>query len=717
MTLWGAAGASGSAGGRVAAEDSGSASNPPARESHQESKPAIDVCLVQMPIAQLNRPSLALGLLKASLRVSSLRCEVLYPDFAFAEAIGLDVYLAIAAATGPPYLLGEWTFAAAAFPDFQPDCDAYLETVATQVAVGTAERGDERRWKEVLRDARAQASIFVDAVAARILERGPKIVGCSSTFDQHCASLALLRRIRAVAPEVITMMGGANCEAEMGEAVQHAFPWVDFVVSGEADLLFPELCQLVLEHGRDLDPGRLPQGVMPSRPRLSRPRGVPEPPRAVVADLDRLPIPDFDDYFAALRQSPIGRFIRPALPIQTARGCWWGEKHHCAFCGLNGVGIRYRACSPERAVTQFLTLGDRYETRRFMVLDNIIDPAHIRSVLPRLTASGRTHHLFYETPANLKREQLKAMADAGVHRIQPGIESMSDAVLESFGKSNRAWMNIQLLRWCRELGIDVAWHFLSRFPGERDEWYAGMASWLPLLVHLQPPGGIFRIRYSRFSPYYDLAEQHGIALVPYHAYSLIYPVDAPTLANLAYYFEDANERGLQPSPPHYLGEGGETGGEDSSSALESSRLGLASVRAIVREWRDLWKRPAGERPELAMRVVGDGVEIVDTRPGARVREVTLTGAAAAILVACDSARSRRALPTLAPLSANPRVDASEIPGAIAELAAMGLLLEQGGRLLSLAVRYPYRHAEDWQNPSGFIGLKTYLRQRQLRGSE
>ena len=50
-------------------------------------------------------------------------------------------------------------------------------------------------------------------------------------------------------------MGGANCEGEMGEQTLESFPWVDCIVSGEADALFPDLCRDLLDQGRDADLG------------------------------------------------------------------------------------------------------------------------------------------------------------------------------------------------------------------------------------------------------------------------------------------------------------------------------------------------------------------------------------------------------------------------------------------------------------------------------
>jgi len=35
--------------------------------------------------------------------------------------------------------------------------------------------------------------------------------------------------------------------------------------------------------------------------------------------------------------------VEPLLLFETSRGCWWGERSHCTFCGLNGLDLAYRA--------------------------------------------------------------------------------------------------------------------------------------------------------------------------------------------------------------------------------------------------------------------------------------------------------------------------------------------------------------------------------------
>ena len=132
----------------------------------------------------------------------------------------------------------------------------------------------------------------------------------------------------------------------------------------------------------------------------------------------------------------------------------------------------------------------------------------IASAAPEGTWSGSRYLL--RDKANLTREQLKLYIEAGVRRIQPGVESLSTPVLARMRKGTTALQNIQLLKWCRELGLTPIWNHLTGFPGERPEDYAGIAALARKLFHLMPPNGLARVRFDRFSPYMTESDLHGV---------------------------------------------------------------------------------------------------------------------------------------------------------------------------------------------------------------
>jgi magnesium-protoporphyrin IX monomethyl ester (oxidative) cyclase len=620
----------------------------------------MDVVLVSMPFADVQRPSIALGLLRASLDKTNIHSEVVYANFGLAERIGLVAYQAMQSAP-TDHLLGEWCFASRLFPATEKNDEQYLNMVLEVRCNGfpaeLEERKDQMRW------VRRQSVAYVDWLAEAILARGPKIVGCSSVFQQHCASLALLKRLRELSPDTILIMGGANCEGEMGIQTLRSFPWVDCIVSGEADALFPDLCKVLLERGRDAS---LPDGAVSQRSlRNALPITAQEPlqaPRSLIRDMDSLPLPDYSHYFETLRASTLANLIQPGLLAESSRGCWWGEKSHCTFCGLNGAGMKYRSKSPERVIYELSQLKKLYGIGNIQFVDNILDMSFFKTVLPKLASSEEKYSLFYETKANLKREQVELLARAGVRYIQPGIESLDDNVLTLIAKGNSALMNLQLLKWSSEFGIDASWNLLCGIPGESDSWYAELAKWLPAIFHLQPPTGVSRVRYDRFSPYQMRPQDFGLTLKPSRTYPYVYPLAEESLMRLAYSFEDTGR-------PQHMHRG------------MSDEPGQQQLQQVVMHWNEIWRH---SRPVLQVKDEGVRLHFFDTRPCAIRTYWSVEGLAADIYRLCDSAQTCAALES----QLNPEISDHEIESAVRSLTDTKVLLSLNGKLLAIGVNRP-----------------------------
>jgi len=609
------------------------------------------IVLLQMPYAAIEHPSIALGLLQAECQRSGLAVRSLYPNLQWRELLGSEVYHAISGSVTED-LVGEWTFARTAFDWTWEQEQAYLEMVCSRGNLASLAGA-----REILLATRQKAGQFVENLALEILSLKPRIVGASSTFQQHCASLALLRKLKALDPTVVTVMGGANCEGIMGVTLARNFNWVDYVVSGEADKLAVPFFVSLLEGQK-----HIPYGVISQDPATwtSGPAG--QPPRATFQAMDQAAVPDFDDYFRALEASSLD--LLPGLLVETSRGCWWGQKHHCTFCGLNGSGMGYRSKSGERVLQEMESLAQRYQLGSFEVVDNILDHAHLKTIMPVLAARPQPFEIFYETKSNLKREQMQLLARAGVLWIQPGIESMHDEILRLMDKGSTALMNVQLLQHAREFGVRVIWNFLICFPGERDEWYTEMTRWLPLIHHLQPANGLAPIRYDRFSPYHTDPTKHGIRIQAARSYRAVYPLPVEELDNLAYFFED------------YAGEG----------RREDRRLdtpGRVALSLALKQWREAFWSPLP--PILSMSDTEEGLHILDTRSVAVERRHRVQGRSRELLLECRT--PRRFL---------------EPEPALLELVDKKLVLVLNDRYLSLPVEgdLPTLQAS-WKFPGGY----------------
>ncbi len=597
----------------------------------------MDVVFPVMPFADAGRPSMGVSLLAAEVEAAGHSADVVYFNLDLAGEMGLADYQRVASGFPPNLLIGEWIFAQDVFGSEIPAPDQYFADVLAPVT------GPDRALFEAISAARRRAGAYLDACAREIAQRRPQVVGFSTVFHQTLACVALARRLKAAPDAAVVVFGGANCEGPMGLRLLRSFDCIDFVCSGEADVSFPRLLDALAAGESAPVAGVLARGA------------AREPVRsAPVLDMDALPYPVFDGYFARLATSRLAGLFDAHLVFESSRGCWWGAKHHCTFCGLNGDTMAFRSKSPERAFAEIAHLTQRYGSRKLGCVDNILDMKYVTTLFPRLIEAGCDLELFYEVKSNLRYEQLAQMRAGGVTQIQPGIESFCDEVLKLMDKGCTGLQNIQLMRWCAELGVEVSWNILAGFPGEQPEAYGEMAALIPLLAHLDPPCAVGMVRLDRFSPFHTRASEFGFERVrPARAYFHVYPFGRRELAELAYFFDYDYADGRDP------------------------RGYIAGVQAAVQSW--IAARGAAEPARLDARVVGATVEVVDTRPCREAPSVRLTGLDARLLQRCDAVAGVAALPgeTGAPAAA--------VEAALARLEGAGLIVRRGDRVLSLPV--------------------------------
>jgi ribosomal peptide maturation radical SAM protein 1 len=478
-----------------------------------------------MPWHALSRPSLAIGVLRAACVARGLPAPVSYQGgLRFAEFL-LDrtdgqltpfEYVAVGE-TGFSHALGDWVFADA----------LYGNDFGRSGMLDYAQRkGLPMRSVSAMRD---YASEFVDLVVDELIALEVDLIGFSSTFMQNVPSLAVARQLAERRPDTTILFGGGNCDGPMGVALHREFGFIDLVIRGEADETFPLLLK-ALADGSSLEcvPGlcwRDSDGVQ----RVNRPAPLVAPARMVQ--------PDFGDWFETFEASPVSAHMEPELVLESARGCWWGEHHHCTFCGLNGTGMTFRAKPAPVFVAEVDDLVSRHKVMDIMVVDNILEPAYLRTALPDLASRDWDLRLHYEVKANLTTQQVGVLGAAGVYSVQPGIESLVDDVLRRMDKGIKAVHNVRTMRDFESAGLTVAWNWLYGFPGELLAGYTDVISQLPALVHLQPPASTARIELNRFSPYFENTALGFPVREPAEAYGHVYDLTPDQLADMVYLFD------------------------------------------------------------------------------------------------------------------------------------------------------------------------------------
>ena len=612
------------------------------------------VLLVAMPWALLTRPSIQLGVLQSVLEEARIDTEVrsFYLSFAEyltastanlpeADRITFDNYGSVAA----QYFIGDWIFAVPPFHDPKALDEEYFAYLRTQ------EVSEELICLAIRM--RRLVPEFLESCAEDILAAKPVVVGFTTTFGQNVPSLVLSKILKQRDPSLKIVFGGANCDGPMGEALHRNFPWVDVVVRGEGERVIAGLIQDILRGGRI----RPQPGLCV---RQGKRRTTIEQSSESVATISDVPFPNYDEYFDRVREVSFAKDILPdiSIPFEASRGCWWGAKLHCTFCGLNGSTMAFRAKSADRALDELLYLAKRYQHLSFQAVDNIMDMRYFSEFLPKLRDSGLDLRLFYETKSNLKRWQVQLLRDAGVVYIQPGIESLSTPILRLMRKGVTALQNIRLLKWCAEFGIYVYWNVIYGFPGEPPEDYDRMAALMKSLVHLQPPN-LIRLGLERFSPYHQRPQEFNLEVVgPRPHYRFAYPCDESKLTDLAYSFDYHYCNGQRPE--NYIG----------------------NIKEAIQQWQSCYE---AEGTSLQYWKGPGFLMITDRRPGMESCDYRMDEEESRIYLACDGGATPKAIWETLKNDGGVTATIDDIEEYLQELVDAKLIYEEDGCYLSLAV--------------------------------
>lgn len=637
----------------------------------------VQARFVVVPFLPARQPALGISSLLSVLREQGIEGDAQYLNLAYGERFGWDLYLYLTGLLPTSFLPGElifnralWGDRAPAFEEYERRVTDWIERVATGGEEGIRELlGQWATHASAIRAAIDEAPRVISEWADAVLAGRPRVLGFTSTFQQSSASLALAQEIRRRVPpeEVAIIFGGANCEDEMGRALADNFSFIDCVVSGEGEEVIGGLVRQFLD-GEGASVPRFVQGQM-------------------VQNMDALPLPIFDDYYAALGQTSLGDDTW--LAAESSRGCWWGVKSHCTFCGLNGGTMGFRSKSAARFAAELEELSKKYGSTRFALTDNILDMSYLRTLVPELIAQARKYHLFYETKSNLRKEHVELLAAAGISGLQPGIESFSTSILKLMGKGTTRLQNVQLLKWCAELGVKALWNLLYGFPGEDPKEYLEMEELLPALFHLPAPLGSSKVRLDRFGPYWKWPERYGICnLRHYWSYDFVFAgVPESERDRLAYFFEHEYVDGSAP------------------------RTYVRPVAELATEWRTM----ARAKVRLELRPSASGSSVLDTRP-CRVDEVfPLTPAGLAMVRALDGFRNRESLPE-AIREQGIEISDAECEHLLSDFMRRRFVIEESGAVLSLILdpeqrqrvaerqvalrigRFGFRWPEDFPDP-------------------
>lgn len=622
-----------------------------------------------MPFAPLGGPSIGLSQLEAVVKAQfgtqiDLQTHYLNLDFV-AKLKGSAFYRNAISSHARMTGLADWFFRSSAFPKATDNADEYLARYYF---------GDDQETRDVvdfIRTRRQEMDDFLDELIERYDLVSSDIAGFSLCFFQTTASIAMANRLKALNPNMTVVFGGPAVKGIPGKTLVDNVPSVDYVFSGPALVSFPKLVACCL--AGDVESISKIQGVFA--------RGVEccsSPERVAGATIDiNTDIPldygPFLDKFESCIDDP---GVLPFLLMQTSRGCWWADKQRCTFCGLNCLSERFEAMSPEHAIRHIQSVLN-YSSRvpgldtsptpnpssaskrvsHFVACDNIAPPNYFKEVFPHLDVPDGVF-IKYETRTTITAEEIKTFCDTGIRCVQPGVEALSTESLKLMRKGVSAFNNVRFLKDCIRYHLFAEWNILLFSPGERDEVYQKYETDIPRLVHLQPPIDVFPIEFVRDSCYFEEAQKIGLDLEPHESLFYIYPFDKQTIAGLAFRFTDKN------------------------ADIEKINTWLERLGGMVQDWRERWDVEPSLRPRLILWRDEHSAVIFDSRFG-EGESYRVSDAADAMLKAMyGSPMSVKDVALKCGIEEHAAIDE------IASLKDRGLLFEEDGRYLSLAIVEP-----------------------------
>ena len=303
-----------------------------------------------------------------------------------------------------------------------------------------------------------EPDVTIGRWAADIVAAKPDWVGFSTMCSTYPLVLLLSRAVKHLSPHTRVVLGGPQASVVAGESMA-AFPWIDYIVRGEAEQAILDLVQVVA--GK-----RKPDKVLSLTFRTNG-RIVSTPLNPLLNDLDSLPVPDYRAYplfHEALIRGADAVGDR-GIPLEAGRGC----PHGCSFCSTSAFWRRRRRQKTARLLAEQIgPLVRRYEVKNVSLVQDLfaVDRDWLVAFLRAMEAGDGANWRCGLRPDSVDEQTLADMQRAGCSHIGFGVESGSQRVQKLLQK------NLGIAKTCRTIeaavahGIGVATSFIVGFPWE-----------------------------------------------------------------------------------------------------------------------------------------------------------------------------------------------------------------------------------------------------------
>lgn len=256
-------------------------------------------------------------------------------------------------------------------------------------------------------------------------------------------------------PGAKIVLGGPHATAYPGHMFEAAS--ADFVALGEGEYTFAKMLEGMENSGGF--------GGVPGLAYKEDGRVVINERGGPILDLDSLPFPMYD-FFDLKDYNGVPEVSGPAAAVFTSRGC----PYNCIFCAsIQFMGRRWRARSPENVLAELEWLKRERGIVAGQFYDDSfsVDKKRVLAICSMMIEKNIGIKWVSQTRVNLvDREMLEWMKRAGCFKVEFGVESGSQKILDTIGKSVKIEDIRRAFSLCREVGLLAKASLMVGNPGE-----------------------------------------------------------------------------------------------------------------------------------------------------------------------------------------------------------------------------------------------------------
>lgn len=291
-----------------------------------------------------------------------------------------------------------------------------------------------------------------------ILRMKPDILGVTMMTHQVTQLADLIRDVKRSLPNLIAVAGGAHPTAEY-ESLLRTHHEFDIAVVGEGEITMLEIID-ALKNNESF--GHIDGAAFRSNGHTQV-----NPMRKPIEDLDSLPFADWESL-------PMGNYWcgwlikKNYASINFSRGC----PFTCTFCAHGmALGKSHRRRSPRHIAEELKWLYDRFGVRQLRVEDStLINNEWIQEICEEMLRLNRPMIWGGNIRAStIDGETLKFMKRAGLVRLNLGIESADNGMLQRMKKGQTIEQVEEAVRLIDSLGIVSCYTFILGMPGETEK--------------------------------------------------------------------------------------------------------------------------------------------------------------------------------------------------------------------------------------------------------